>query len=380
MMIATGQNRLAKDLQCLLKDRSPASLDGQSSKSHCDFGVRCTIREKTKSRLCLVFYFPSSWFGNTTFRQKTEDALVDLLKEKLPQANISDVVKEKLQIDFSLVPTAPTRDRSVGVVSRMRLWALGMPILLGFQSLLSNDSSCEDQTAICVPLQIHKTHPGATNGFSMMEVTSQKVTIAFKVEFEDEIERALARLLLQELARNKAFSSHYCEYRKQWKAVEESMKKCAGSESPTNTEDKSSSAGIIVFSIFPNHVKQLRDINSGWSCCDSKLEESAFRFVNLMVNMDASIKHSKTFMRSRMREKKRILMKPLALKVTKNTVWGTITGRQGLPRSPGRRGLGVGSPGRRPTSPGLRQVAVASGSTDTTMACKTSEKQVFSRA
>jgi actin related protein 2/3 complex subunit 2 len=122
--------------------------------------------------------------------------------------------------------------------------------------------------------------------------------VIFTVNFEDEMEKSLTRLFLQQFegAQKQVSLSPHCEFRRGndppkdvLNLVEQSPNK--GNSKPT---------GYISFTFFPSHVKTL---------------ERRLKAVELMVNffpyLDKHVKSTKSYMHIRMRTKKNDLLNEL---------------------------------------------------------------------
>ena len=122
-----------------------------------------------------------------------------------------------------------------------------------------------------------------------------RVMVIFIVDFEDESERALARLFLQQFAVAQKQISHgpHCEFRRgndPKKEVLQILESHPGAQ-PT---------GYLSFTFFQSHVKT-----------EAMRRKVVEKMVNFMPYLDKHIKSTKSYMHSRMRGKKSDLLTEL---------------------------------------------------------------------
>ena len=126
-----------------------------------------------------------------------------------------------------------------------------------------------------------------------------RVTVVFAVSFEEEMERCLARLFLQqfEVTQRKIPLTPHCEFRRPNQATKE-LKSVIDNE--IRSKDMPPPVGFLSFTFFPSSASS---------------NERNLMAVDLLVNflpyMNRHVKSTKSMMLNRMRSKRHDLLSPL---------------------------------------------------------------------
>ena len=123
--------------------------------------------------------------------------------------------------------------------------------------------------------------------------------LVFAVEFQDETERALARLFMQQFAGcgKQISQSPHCEFRRGNEAPKEIID-IVGANDGNNLP-----LGYLSFTFFPLHIKTAE-----------RIERAVENMVNFLPYLDRHVKSAKSYMHSRMRSKKDDLLRELRMK------------------------------------------------------------------
>jgi hypothetical protein len=122
--------------------------------------------------------------------------------------------------------------------------------------------------------------------------------VVFIVSFEDEMERSLARLFLQqfEVAQRKVPLTPHCEFRRPNQLTNE-LKCIVGSKLDGGGNNQPPAVGFLSFTFFPTSVMS-----------EERRQKAAELLVNFLPYMDRHVKSTKSMMLSRMRMKKSDLL------------------------------------------------------------------------
>jgi len=135
----------------------------------------------------------------------------------------------------------------------------------------------------------------------MVSSQSDRVTVVFPIDFEDEFDKALARLYLQQFERTQrslsAKNAPICEYRRGAEPPREILPYLQNDSCSQSLEDI---AGFFSFTFLDYHVrtKEMR-------------EKAAANMIMFLTYIDYHIKCSKSYIHSRLRKKKDVLLEQL---------------------------------------------------------------------
>ena len=196
-------------------------------------------------------------------------------------------------------------------LSQIRVQAAGAPILNALYRISkSSKTNVEAFTSSKEYLYNLGTH--GTSGSYHCISNSTKAMMVYRVCFEDEMERSLARLFLQELQNTQSgvSSTPYCEYRRPNDMTEELKRILDAGDTQHNSlqahDDNSSKSdlppavGYLTFTFFP------------LTCSTEDRRRKAVELVvNFLPYLDRHVKSTKSMMLSRMRMKKDDLLYPM---------------------------------------------------------------------
>lgn len=137
---------------------------------------------------------------------------------------------------------------------------------------------------------------------------SYRTMIIFIADFEDDMERALARLFLQQFAgaQKQISTSPHCEFRRPNEPPKEVL-------NLIRTESHSyNPVGYMSFTFFPSHVKTAE-----------RRQKAVELMINFFPYLDQHVKSTKSYMHSRMRTKKDDLLCELKAPIVQKVV-GTL--------------------------------------------------------
>jgi actin related protein 2/3 complex subunit 2 len=143
--------------------------------------------------------------------------------------------------------------------------------------------------------------------------------IIFTVKLADEMERALARVFLQQFvgAQKQISQTPHCEFRR----GNDPPKELLSPFGDTAVGDaKLLPLGYLAFTFFPSHLKT-----------PERLQKAVDLMVNFLPYLDKHLKSTKSFMHSRMRARKNDLLRELkdAVGTTEATKYGSFVAKKG---------------------------------------------------
>lgn len=192
-------------------------------------------------------------------------------------------------------------------LSQIRVQAVGAPILKALKRIdwrYRNQDSEKDE--------IYKLGSyGKCGTFHCISTSKQnpffclincRVIIVFVVSFEEEIERCLARLFLQqfEITQRKIPWTPYCEFRRSNQITKELRSIIDNRMNPEHNQTLPSPVGFLSFTFFPSSA-----------ACEERHLKAVDLLVNFLPYMDRHVKSTKSMMLNTMRFKRYDLLASL---------------------------------------------------------------------
>lgn len=210
-------------------------------------------------------------------RLKTDLYGQEVMDETYPGMSITPDAGFDFAIGFDL--DSPPEDPQVllNKVANFRRYLLAAPITKAFKGL-------KNGTGATLPLMHIETRP---NEAMFIKPGADRCTIIYALSFPEETDRALARVMLQQFAKesSKVNSAPPCQY-SEAKNPPMEVRELPGIDKYSTT------CGFISFVVFPSHVSS-----------DAKFDKSAAMLANFRNYLHYHIKASKTYLHMRMRRK-----------------------------------------------------------------------------
>jgi Arp2/3 complex, 34 kD subunit p34-Arc len=188
-------------------------------------------------------------------------------------------------------------------LSQIRIQAAGAPILNALHRIDTTPAINSTGTST----SLHNTKDyiynlgshGMTGSYHCIS-SSSKVMMVYRVCFEDEMERSLARLFLQEFqnTQTKVAVTPYCEYRRPNDMTEE-MKRILADDAKSQGENVKfpPTVGLLTLTFFPSST-----------ATEERRQKAVELLVNFLPYVDRHVKSTKSMMLSRMRIKRNDLL------------------------------------------------------------------------
>jgi hypothetical protein len=190
-------------------------------------------------------------------------------------------------------------------LSQIRVQAAGAPILNALHRIDSISASKTTITSSTKDIIYNLGTHGTTGSYHCISSCS-KAMMVYRVCFDDEMERSLARLLLQELQNTQSdvASTPYCEYRRPNDMTDE-LKMIVENDAQKHQREKNhgklpQAVGFLTFTFFPSSAST-----------DVRRLKATELVVNFLPYLDRHVKSMKSMMLSHMRLKKNDLLNPM---------------------------------------------------------------------
>jgi hypothetical protein len=214
-----------------------------------------------------------------------------------------DVICQEYNVSIQVCSQKnPNLTQYISSLCKVRSIILGSGLMSAFRSLLDTTEMAssvpkqKDSASFQIPIQrCYKT----TQSMVVTTTQSERVTIVIPVAFQDGTDRALAKLFLQQFQqaqrRSSAKNVPLCDFRRCNEPPREMEPYL--DELPSSSVGGEHLAGYISFTFFENHIKS-----------EENVERMAQNLLMFFDFVDYHVKCSKSYIHSRMREKKDVLL------------------------------------------------------------------------
>lgn len=231
-----------------------------------------------------------------------DDALTELKSvfgnDAIASCAIDGEYDFSVTIESSNLPSDQTGESCSDLLSRLRILAVGAPLRSAFRRLhITPEADAAEINSVPATIRVDRPTLRGQGGCCHIVRRADRITVVFPVDFEDETDRALARLYLQHFVegQRKASTKNVAplvDFR--WNNPPAEV---VSMYEKGVTNDI---AGFLSFTFLRSHVTS-----------ETKRERAVELLVLFLTYMDYHVKASKTHMHTRMRQKKDALQKKL---------------------------------------------------------------------